>query len=223
MVLSADGERGPSRRSRPPGLKLAEQGAGGRRGARTRALSVLDRAILGSVMDERPAHAYAIVGALRHPDGEPMFVESSIYRAITRLAGEGYLEEGVAVTTRGPRPTYVPTLKGIEAMHRWVRTPAGLPIQVSNEAWLRIASTRFGLSRDVLQGLSTLPADLDRRSDDLELVSRVARAEGSWDMASELEYQLERELLDACRRWALRALHVLESNPYAPPGESVSN
>jgi DNA-binding PadR family transcriptional regulator len=218
MVLSADGERGPSRRSGSPGIKPAKKRL---RRAANRALNLLQRTILGSLMDGQPANAYAIVKALRDPNGESSFVESSIYRQITGLVQQGYLELGEEVTARGPRATYSITLKGIEAMQRWARTPASLPIQVANEAWLRILLTSSIRTRDVLQGLSTLPKEVDGRLDDLELVTRVARRERGWSIAAELEYQLEREVLDGCRRWALTATHLLEAELRAQPDEAA--
>jgi DNA-binding PadR family transcriptional regulator len=211
MVLSADDRRGPSRRSRPPGLKPVKTGARSRKRVSKSELRLVDRTVLGSLTGEQPANAYAVVQALRHPDGESLFVESSIYRAIARLVDQAYLEQGEAATAKGPRATYTPTLQGIEAMERWVRTPASLPIQVANEAWLRMAATRFSLTSDVLDGLSTLPAEVDRRLVDLELETRRERQKGGWDIASELEYQLEREVLEACSRWANTAVRLLES------------
>lgn len=159
----------------------------------------------------QPANAYAILKALRHPDGTSMFTPSSVYREIARLTDLGYLEQDEVVTSRGRLVTYVPSMKAVEAVQSWVRTPADLPIQVSTEAWLRIASTRSCRPRDVLHGLSTLTDELDERLDELELQARIARRNGSWGMASELEYALEREALDACRRWAVVATHLLET------------
>ena len=211
MARSTDGEPGPSRRSRPPGLKRpprlrqARKGSG-RKPPTNRSMNLLERAIVCCLSGQQSVHAFAIVKALRHPDGQPMFVESSIYRALARLTEDKFLEKD-----DGARPNYAATLKGLEAMKAWLTTPAGLPIQVSSEAWLRIASTRFYLYSDVLRGLAPLREELDQRADDLELMSRKLRYEGTWDIANELEYRLEREVLEASRRWLIAAIELLEA------------
>jgi Transcriptional regulator PadR-like family len=95
---------------------------------KSRPLNFLERAILGSLADEQPAHAFAVVKALRHPDGECMFVESSVYRAIARLAKAEFLEQGEMLTTKGLRDPQPGTDCDVTLDHLRTRRLVGLVV-----------------------------------------------------------------------------------------------
>jgi hypothetical protein len=158
-----------------------------------------------------PTNRYAIAKALRGREGTPGFTESSVYREIDRALESGHVEEQEIATTRGQLRGYVLSLKGIEAVRGWVRTPAGIPIEVCPEAWLRIASIDFSRSEDVRHGLSGLADELDDREDELERKARSARRKGPWSIAVQLDFALERAALDASRRWVGEAVALLEA------------
>jgi DNA-binding PadR family transcriptional regulator len=218
MSARADRDKGAKRgraRKAAPGSRVRETLRGGKGGgghvARrpARQLNVCAYAILVALFEwMQPENAYRIVKAL---SDEGMFTPSSVYREIGRLVEEGYLESSEELTQRGPLRLYVPTMKGVEAVKGWVPTPAAVPLEVVNETWLRIQSIRFSHPRDVLKAFSPLADEVEERMIDLDVLARRARRNGSWDIAGQLEYELQRALLDACERWAGEATRLLEA------------
>jgi DNA-binding PadR family transcriptional regulator len=158
-----------------------------------------------------PTNRYAVAKALRGREGAPGFTESSVYREIDRLVGSGHVDEEEILTTRGRLRGYVLSLQGREAVLSWVRAPAGMPIEVRPEAWLRVASIDFSPAKDVRHGLEGLAAELDDRMDELEGKARIARRKGPWSIAVQLDLSLERAALDASRRWVGEAMALLEA------------
>jgi DNA-binding PadR family transcriptional regulator len=157
-----------------------------------------------------PTNRYAIAKALRGREGAPGFTESSVYREIDRLVESGHVDEEEVLTARGPLRGYVLSLQGREAVLSWVRTPAGIPIAVCPEAWLRVASIDFSRAKDVRHGLTALAEELDELMDELERKARSARR-GMWTIAVQLDISLERAALEASRRWVGEAIALLEA------------
>jgi DNA-binding PadR family transcriptional regulator len=187
---------------------------GRRRGRRPRRTSNCRWAVLVLLMERiaEPTNRYGIAKALRGREGAPGFTESSVYREIDRVVKSGEVDEEEMVTSRGRLRGYVLSMKGREAVLDWVRTPAGIPIEVCPEAWLRVAAIGFSPAKDVRRGLSGLAAELDDREDELERKARIARRKGPWSIAVQLDLGLERAALDASRRWVGEAMALLESS-----------
>jgi hypothetical protein len=177
-------------------------------------LTEIQIAILASTMNcTQPVGAYQIVqGLQRSVYGGCMYPESCVYREVKKLAKSGHLDATEWNSPRGQQTRYLPTPQAVDAVRAWVQMPVEIPIiEAHNELWLRIAALDFTGPEEVLRGLVGLEDDLDDRTDRLNLLARQAKKRGTWNLAVQLEYQLEIVLIDACRRWATDASQLLKA------------
>jgi DNA-binding PadR family transcriptional regulator len=161
----------------------------------------------------RPTHGYEIVKAVRQRGGALGYSESQIYRELRTLAASGYLQQepGELIATKRRIATYTRTRLGVEALMEWAETPVGSPRVDVSEVIPRIRAARLVSPRSVMRGLAPLREQLEDQLEELRVHERQAKRNGEWDDLMELEFDLERLLINVYEHWSERALSRLQT------------
>jgi DNA-binding PadR family transcriptional regulator len=152
-----------------------------------------------------PVGKYEIVKSLRS-----LFPETTIYSAISQLADAGLLDIEQVEGARGPRPGYLCTKEGLNALRSWAKWPPTKLLTPSPEMLLWLSSARVRSPEEVLRGINSLVDLLHEQDLQLQLDGSRTRRDEGWSTAAELEYGLERAAIDAARQFVALAKGLYE-------------